>query len=38
MLGKVEGTEKRGRPNLKRIESMKKAIAFSLHDLNKAVN
>lgn len=38
MLGNVEGSRKKGRPNLKWIYSVKEATTLSLQGLNKAVN
>ena len=36
MLGKVEGSRKRGRPNMRWIDSIKEAIGMSLQELNRA--
>ena len=37
MLGKVEGSRKRGRPNMRWIDSIKEAIGMSLQKLSRAV-
>ena len=37
MLGKVEGSRKRGRPNMRWIDSIEEAIGMSLQELSRAV-
>ena len=37
MLGKVEGSRKRGRPNMRWIDSIKAAMGIGLQDLSRAV-
>ena len=37
MLGKVESSRKRGRPNMRWIDFIKEAIGMSLQELSKVV-
>ena len=37
MLGRAEGSRKRGRPNMRWIDSIKEAIGMSLQELSRAV-
>lgn len=36
-LGKIEGSRKEGRPNMRWSDSMKEAIGMRLHKLSRAV-
>ena len=36
VLGKIEGSRKRGRPNMTRIDSVKEAIGLSLQQPSRA--
>lgn len=38
MLEKIEGSRKRGRPNVRWIDSLKEAIGMSLQELSRAVD
>ena len=37
MLGRVEGSRKRGRPNIRRIDSIEEAICTSIQELSMVV-
>lgn len=36
LWGKVEGNRKRGEPNVRKIDSVKEAMALNLQDLSRA--
>ena len=38
MLGKLEGSKKRGRPNMRGIDSLKEATVSSLQELSRTVD